>query len=196
MVTCKCHDHFIRDMDISLCLIYFLFKGIHVSLKYLFMKQEIAQQLQEMVRNVKRSHIFFITDCENERDHAIKICRENRICPVKHVFSPESDKSPLYKKMYEILENQITNLLSDLNSRASTRLVRTLILELEELCRKLNSRKKKPKRSLTKQCIELIKEYVHFIPTATATNYMSIIITRLIKIPSLFYFILFSLQCL
>lgn len=69
--------------------------------------------------------------------------------------------------MYEILEVQITSLLDDLHSRASTRSVRHLSVEIEELCEKLQSRKKKPKRSLTKQCIELIKEYVHFIPTTS-----------------------------
>ena len=133
----------------------------------IFMKKANAQQLKEVIRNVKRSHIFIITDSETQKEHAINVCRENKICPLKHIFSTESDKSPLYNKMYEILEVQITSLLGDLHSRASTRSVRHLTLELEELCGKLQSRKKKPKRSLTKQCIELIKEYVHFIPTTS-----------------------------
>ena len=125
---------------------------------------------------MKRSHIFFITDSESQKEQAVNVCRENKICPLKHIFSIESDKSPLYNKMYEILEVQITSLLDDLHSRASTRSVRHLSVEIEELCGKLQSRKKKPKRSLTKQCIELIKEYVHFI--LIATYHITTIITH------------------
>ena len=129
------------------------------------MKQGCTLPFKEIIKDVRKAHLFFITDSEKEKNHAINICRENKICPLTHIFSTESDKSPLYKKMYEILETQINSLLSDLYSRASTRLIKNLKLDLQKLYTKLQSRKKKPKRLLTQQCIDLIKEYVYSIPT-------------------------------
>ena len=113
-----------------------------------------------MVKHMKKSHIFFITDSEKEKSHAVNICRKNKICPLTHIFSIGSDKVPLYQTMYEILENQITSFLSDLECRKLTKLVKEFTVELEDFRRKLQLRKKKPKFSLTKECSEKISEYV------------------------------------
>ena len=138
------------------------FKDINVCLSTLFLcskntEKENTQALKEMAEHVKRSHIFFILDSEKENSHAVNICRKNDICPLTHIFYNGSDKALLYQTMYEILKNQITSFLSDLDSRLSTRFAKDFTRELEDFCKKLQLRKGKPKHSLTKQCIEEIK---------------------------------------
>ena len=123
---------------------------------FLFKKENI-QPLKEIVKKLTKSHIFFITESEKEKIHAVNICRKNKLCPLTHVFSNGSDKALLYQTMYEILENQITSFLSDLECRAATRYVDDTTLELKDFYKKLQLRKEKPKCSLTKQCIEEIK---------------------------------------
>ena len=145
------------------------FKDINICLSTLFLcstniisftEKENTQVLKEMSEHVKRSHIFVILDSEKENSNAVNICSKSDICPVTHIFTNGSDKTHLYQTMYEILENQITSFLSDLNSRVSTRMVKDFTRELEDFCKKLQQRRERPKQSLTKQCIEKIRAYV------------------------------------
>nr|XP_022309104.1 uncharacterized protein LOC111114878 [Crassostrea virginica] len=126
----------------------------------LFWKNSQANALLEIenqTRFLNKSHVFFITDTDEAKDQAVKFTKKTKCCYLTHVFQVASDKTPLYDAMYEILQRQLDNFLSDLHSRASTGLVRDLTPKLEPFLEKLRSRKKRHQSSLTKQCVSKIK---------------------------------------
>ena len=79
------------------------------------------------------------------------------MCHQTHVLQTRLDKHLLYETMYEILEKQLSSFVSDLKSRASTRLVHSFTSELDILLGKLKSRKERRQNALSKQCIARIK---------------------------------------
>lgn len=104
-----------------------------------------------------KSHIFVITDSDEDKQNAVRFCKESKMCHQSHVLHSTLDKHLLYETMYEILEKQLLTFISDLKSRASTRLVYSFTSELDILLGRLQSRKKKRQSALTKQCIAKIK---------------------------------------
>ena len=122
--------------------------------------QDALLEIENQTRFLNKSHVFFITDTDEGKDQAVKFTKKTKCCYLTHVFQVASDKTPLYDAMYEILQSQLDNFLSDLHSRASTGLVRDLTPKLEPFLEKLRSRKKRHQSSLTKQCVSKIKSYV------------------------------------
>ena len=117
----------------------------------------IRQTLKDIVRGMDKSHIFVITDSDEDKQNAVKFCKENQMCHPTHVLQTTLDKNLLYETMYEILEKQLATFILDLKTRASTRLVQSFTSELDVLLGKLQSRKEKRQSALTKQCIAKIK---------------------------------------
>ena len=104
-----------------------------------------------------KSRIFVITDSDEDKQNAVRFCKESQMCHQTHVLQTALDKSLLYETMYEILEKQLSTFISDLKSRASTRLVHSFTSGLDILLGKLQSRKKRLQSALTKQCIAKIR---------------------------------------
>ena len=120
-------------------------------------------ELENITRFLNKSHIFFIADTDEAKDQAVKFNKKTKCCYSTHVFQVASDKTILYDAMYAILQSQLDNFLSDLHSRASTRLVHGFSSKLEPFLGKLRTRKKRHQSSLTKQCVSKIKSYVYIL---------------------------------
>lgn len=117
-------------------------------------------ELENVTRFLNKSHIFFIADSDEAKDQAVRFTKKTKCCYSTHVFQIASDKTTLYDAMYAILQSQLENFLSELHSRASTRLVHGFTSKLDPFLEKLRSRKKRHQSLLTKQCISKIKSYV------------------------------------
>ena len=109
------------------------------------------------IRNVRKSCIFICTDSDQAKQEALRFAKESQFCPSTHIVHTNSEKGLLYEKLYEILEQQLTSFLSELESRTSTRLVQKHASELSSLLELLHTRRGKSPNLLTNQCISKIE---------------------------------------
>lgn len=118
------------------------------------------QTISDTIRRVPNAYVFIMTASDFERDEAIERCKRFKLCPIPHVISPTSDKTPFYEAFYNVLENELQTFSSDLETRTSTRRIHAIKCKLNSLIEKLRSRNTSIKSPLTKQCLETIKAYV------------------------------------
>lgn len=101
-----------------------------------------------------------MTVSDEEKNEAIECCHKYKLCPTANVISPASDNTVFYEALYRILNRNLEVFSSDLELRTSTRQIHAIKCELNSLIEKLQSRNTSVKSPLTKQCLEILQNYV------------------------------------
>jgi hypothetical protein len=119
--------------------------------------QILIPDVRDAVKGVKKSSLFFVIGSEDDTEKKKKTIKNRFSCPAANVISAKGDKSPIYDGLYVILQQNLANFLSDIETKVMTRHVSMYKAQLDIFIGKLNSRKNKAASKLTEVCISKIK---------------------------------------
>lgn len=114
------------------------------------------------MKNTKKVNLFFIAFCEDEAKQARYFLNKYNICPEKNLISEPSEIHSIYEKLYDTLENNLLNFLSDLEEVTSIQREVATKSEISELVNKLHARKKKVEPIMTDLCRQKILKYAMY----------------------------------
>ncbi|MES1923619.1 hypothetical protein MHBO_005224 [Bonamia ostreae] len=128
----------------------------------LFILQMSFQSLKLMLKDVRKSMLFFLVNCDFDIEKRIQMVNRMAFCRPSHLVRASHDKGILYEKCYSNLENRIVEFLLILKRKTNTRRVHGFITQVDNLLGKLRRRKSHEPSKLTKKCLKNIKAYVYF----------------------------------
>lgn len=114
-------------------------------------------ELRDPVKYVKKPSQFFVIKSEEGIENKKALIRNRFSCPAANVIKSNGDKSAIYNGLYTILEENLSNCLSHIETKVMTRRVSLYKSQFDILIEKLNSRNRETTPKLTNACIRKIR---------------------------------------